>query len=88
MRQDWFMAALLGVSMLGTAQQQQPKVLNAQFHTEPVGAGLSATVDRFQHSGGPLWLGYEVSSYSRNAFLVRVRARGQIWKVNAVVSID
>lgn len=54
------MAALLGVSLLGTAQQQQPKILNAQFHTEPVGAGLSATVDRFQHSGGPLWLGYEV----------------------------
>ena len=60
MRLNWFMAVLLGVSMLGAAQQQQPKVLNAQFHTEPVGAGLSATVDRFQRSGGPLWLGYEV----------------------------
>jgi hypothetical protein len=60
MRQDWFMAAVLGVSLLGMAQQQQPKVLNAQFHTEPASSGLSATVDRFQHSGGPLWLGYEV----------------------------
>jgi hypothetical protein len=59
MRQDWFMAAVLGVSMLAMAQQQ-PKVVNAQFHTDPVGARLSATVDRFQHSGGPLWLGYEV----------------------------
>jgi HEAT repeat protein len=60
MRLNWFMAAMLGVSLLGAAQQQQPKVLNAQFHTEPVGTGLSATVGRFQHSGGSLWLGYEV----------------------------
>lgn len=60
MRLNWFMAAMLGVSLLGVAQQQRPKVLNAQFHTEPVGSGLSATVGRFQHSGGPLWLGYEV----------------------------
>jgi HEAT repeats len=59
MRQDWFMAAVLGVSMLAMAQQQ-PKVVNAQFHIEPAGARLSATVGRFQHSGGPLWLGYEV----------------------------
>ncbi len=60
MRQDWFLVAVLGVSMLAMAQQQ-PKVVNAQFHTEPAGAGLSATVNRFQHSNGPLWLGYEVA---------------------------
>ena len=44
MRQDWFIAAALGVSMLAVAQQQ-PKVINAQFHTESAGAGLSATVE-------------------------------------------
>jgi HEAT repeat protein len=61
MKQDWFLVAVLGVSMLAMAQQQ-PKVVNAQFNTEPSGAGLSATVNRFQHSTGPLWLGYEVAA--------------------------
>lgn len=69
MRHDWFVATLLGVSMLAIAQQP-PKVVNAQFHSEPVGAGLSATVGRFQHSGGPLWLGYEVSAVPRSHFSV------------------
>jgi hypothetical protein len=68
MRLNWFMAAMLGVSLLGAAQQQQPKVLNAQFNTEPVGAGLSATVGRFQHSNGPLWLGYEVRAVPGSRF--------------------
>jgi hypothetical protein len=68
MRLNWFMAALLGVSMLGAAQQQPPKVLNAQFHIEPVSAGLSTTVGRFQHSGGPLWLGYEVRAVPGTCF--------------------
>jgi HEAT repeat protein len=61
------MVAVLGVSMLAMAQQP-PKVVNAQFHTEPAGAGLSATVDRFQHSSGPLWLGYQVAAISRSHF--------------------
>jgi HEAT repeats len=69
MRQDWFVAGVLGVSMLAMAQQP-PKVINAQFHTEPAGAGLSATVDRFQHSGGPLWLGYEVAAVPGSHFSV------------------
>jgi hypothetical protein len=59
---------LLGVSVLAFAQQ--PKVVNSQFHSEPVGPGLSATVDRFQHSSGPLWLGYEVPALSRTHFSV------------------
>jgi HEAT repeat protein len=69
MKQDWFMVAVLGVSMLAMAQQT-PKVINAQFHTEPAGAGLSATVDRFQHSNGPLWLGYEVAALRGSHFSV------------------
>ena len=63
------MAAVLGVSMLAMAQQP-PKVVNAQFHTEPAGAGLSATVDRFQHSSGPLWLGYQVAAVPGSHFSV------------------
>jgi HEAT repeat protein len=50
--------------------QQQPKVMNTQFHTEPAGSGLPATVDRFRHSKGPLWLGYEVSAIPRSHFSV------------------
>jgi hypothetical protein len=61
MRRDLFIAATLSVSMLAMAQQQ-PKVINAQFHTESAGAGLSATVNTLQHSNGPLWLGYEVAA--------------------------
>ena len=67
MRQDWLIATVFGVSMLVMAQQQ-PRVVNAQFHTESVGAGLSATVDRFQHSNGPLWLGYEVPAVRGSHF--------------------
>jgi HEAT repeat protein len=48
--------------------QQQPKVVNAQLHTEPSGAGLSATVNRFQHSIGPLWLGYQVAAVPGSRF--------------------
>src|SRR5580704_14854685 len=67
MKQDWFLVAVLGVSMLAMAQQQ-PKVVNAKFNTEPSGAGLSATVNRFQHSNGPLWLGYEVAAVPGSHF--------------------
>lgn len=69
MRQDWLAAVVLGVSMLAMGQQA-PKVVNAQFHSEPAGAGLSATVNRFQHANGPLWLGYEVAAVPRSHFSV------------------
>ena len=52
MRQDWFVAAVLCASTLAMAQQ--PKVVNAQMHTESAGEGLSATVNRMQHTSGPL----------------------------------
>jgi hypothetical protein len=67
MRQDWFVAAVLGVSVMAMAQQP-PKVINAQFHSEPAGTGLSATVDRFRHSNGPLWLGYQVPAVPGSRF--------------------
>jgi HEAT repeat protein len=67
MRRYWFIAATLSVSMLAMAQQQ-PKVINAQLHTESAGAGLSATVSRLQHSSGPLWLGYEVAAVPGSHF--------------------
>jgi HEAT repeat protein len=70
MKQDWLVAVLLGASMLAMAQQQTPKVINAQFHTEPAGSGLSVVVDRFQHSSGPLWLGYEVPALPQSHFSV------------------
>lgn len=60
MRQNLLAAMVLGLSALAMAQQQTPKVVNAQFHTESAGANLSATVSRFQRASGPLWLGYEV----------------------------
>lgn len=69
MRRDWFVLAVVGVSMLAMAQQQ-PKVDNAQFHVESAGAGLSAAVDRLQHSTGPLWLGYEVAAVPGSRFSV------------------
>ena len=69
MRQDWLVAAVLGASLMAMGQTQ-PKVVNAQFHTAPVGAGLSATVDRFQHASGPQWLGYEVAGRPRSHFSV------------------
>ena len=66
MRQDWFVAALLGVSALAIAQQ--PKVVNAQFHTESASAGLPAVVSRLQQTKGPLWLGYEVAAVPGSHF--------------------
>jgi HEAT repeats len=69
MRHNWFAAGVLGASTLAIAQQA-PKVINAQLHTEPAGSRLSATVDRFQRSGGPLWLGYEVDAVSGSHFSV------------------
>jgi HEAT repeat protein len=69
MRQDWFAIAVLGVSVLAIGQQT-PKVVNTQFHSESAGSGLSATVDRFQHSTRPVWLGYEVQAISQSHFSV------------------
>jgi HEAT repeat protein len=66
MRQSWIIAAALSVSMLSVAQQ--PKVINAQFHSEPASAGLSATVNTLRHSNGPLWLGYEVAAVPGSRF--------------------
>ena len=68
MRQSWFVAAVLGASTVAMAQQ--PKVDNAQFHTESASVGLSATVTRLQHTGGPQWLGYEVAAVPRSHFSV------------------
>lgn len=67
MRHGWFIAATLSVSMLAMAQQQ-PKVINTQFHTQPAGAGLSATVNTLQHSNGPFWLGYAVAAVPGSHF--------------------
>jgi HEAT repeat protein len=44
---------------------QEPRVTNTQFHSGPVSLGLSATVDRFRHSNGSLWLGYAVQALPR-----------------------
>ena len=68
MRQDWFVVALLGVSTLLVAQQ--PKVIDAQFHTESASSGLSAAVSRLQQTGGPLWLGYQVAAVAGSHFSV------------------
>jgi hypothetical protein len=69
MKQNLFAALLLGASVFAVAQQE-PMVVNSQFHSEPVGAGLSATVDRFQHAIGPIWLGYEVPAVPGSHFSV------------------
>lgn len=68
MKQHWIVAAVLGLSTLIGAQQ--PKVINAQFRTEPVGARLAEAVGQLQHSKGPLWLGYEVSAIPGSHFSV------------------
>lgn len=68
MKANWLVVALLGVSAFATAQQ--PKVLNAQLHTQSAGAGLAATVTRLEHADGPLWLGYEVATLPGSRFSV------------------
>jgi hypothetical protein len=61
------LAIALALSVSAVAfSAQQPKVSDTQFSTEPVGAGLSATVTRFQHSSQQLWIGYEVPSLPRH----------------------
>ncbi len=59
-----FLALMISVSALGISAQQ-PKTVNTQLQVGPVGPGLSATVERFQHSNGPLWVGYQVQALPR-----------------------
>ena len=59
------LALILGASIVAA---QQPKVVNAQFNTEPAGGGLSATVARLQRSTQPLWVGYEMPALPRTNF--------------------
>lgn len=66
MRQNWLVAAVIGMSSLATAQQ--PKVTNAQMHTEPGNAGLAATVSRLEHADGPQWIGYQVAAVPGSRF--------------------
>ncbi|MFY9936749.1 MAG: HEAT repeat domain-containing protein [Silvibacterium sp.] len=55
--------ALAASALMSSAQE--PRVTHTQFHSGPVSLGLSATVDRFRHSNGPLWLGYAVPALPR-----------------------
>ena len=68
MRQSLIVTAVFGMSMLAMAQQPTPKVANAQFHSEPVGASLSTTIENYKHSKGPLWLGYAVAPVPGSRF--------------------
>lgn len=58
------MAAFFGVCLMILAAvlpTQQPKVADAQFHVEPMGQNLSATIDRVRHGNDQVWLGYEIA---------------------------
>jgi HEAT repeat protein len=66
MRRIWFAATVLAASTL--AASQQPKIINAQLHTEAATSGLSAAVDRLKHSAGPLWMGYAVPAVPGSRF--------------------
>jgi hypothetical protein len=68
MTHDCLIAAILGASTLAMAQQ--PKVTNAQLHTESASAGLAATVNQLEHASGPLWFGYEVPTVPGSRFSV------------------
>lgn len=72
MRRDWIISAIAGVSTLAMAQQ--PKVINAQLHTESASAGLAATVNQLEHANVPQWFGYEVPSVPGSRFSVCSRA--------------
>jgi HEAT repeat protein len=65
MRTNSIVVIVLAASALIVSAQQQPKVTNTQFHSTPLSMGLSATVDRFRQSHGPLWLGYAVQALPR-----------------------
>ena len=66
MRRIWMVVAIIGMSIFASAQQ--PKVVNAQLHTESVGAGLPAAVEQLKHSSGPMWLGYAVAAVPGSHF--------------------
>lgn len=68
MKHSLIVTAVFGMSMLAMAQQQAPKVVNGKFQTESAGGGLPATIQRFEHSNGPLWLGYEVAAVPGSHF--------------------
>src|SRR4051812_50108348 len=68
MRRIWMVVAVAGVSALAMAQQ--PKVINAQMHTQPVGAGLTAAAEQLKKSDGPLWIGYAVPAVPGSRFSV------------------
>jgi HEAT repeat protein len=57
--------ALVLITSALAISAQQPKTSNTQLRVEPVGSGLSATVDRFRQSKGPVWLGYQVQTLPR-----------------------
>jgi HEAT repeat protein len=59
------MAAFLGVCLMilaGMLPSQQPKVVDGQFHVEPMGQNLVTTVDRMRHASDRVWLGYEIEA--------------------------
>ena len=64
MKTNALLVLALAASALMTCAQE-PRVTHTQFHSGPVSLGLSATVDRFRHSNGPLWLGYAVQALPR-----------------------
>jgi HEAT repeat protein len=64
MKTNALLVFALAASALMTCAQE-PRVTHTQFQSGPVSLGLSATVDRFRHSNGPLWLGYAVQALPR-----------------------
>lgn len=66
MRRIWMTVAVAGVSMFAAAQQ--PKVINAQLHSESAGAGLSAAMEQVKHANGPQWVGYAVAAVPGSRF--------------------
>ena len=64
MKTNALLALALAASALMTCAQE-PRVTHTQYHAGPMSLGLSATVDRFRHSNGPLWLGYAVQALPR-----------------------
>src|SRR3569623_1709439 len=66
MRRILLVVAVLGMSVF--AEAQQPKVINAQMHTQAAGAGLPATVEQLKRSSGAQWLGYAVAAVPGSHF--------------------
>ncbi len=64
MKTNALLALALAASALMTCAQE-PRVTHTQYHSGPMSLGLSATVDRFRHTNGPLWLGYAVQALPR-----------------------